>query len=1330
MSTTSFRTDAPKPPPLPPPPAPPLPPQRYGARAATAIARLAQPFFYGSRPPSAQGHREGESRPSGLKSTIPRITGATSSHSLIHKTGLPIAALDISPGRTHAILAGRDILKTIQIQGATCSEDFNLRSTIIAYASTHNSSRGLVSAQHKDQLAANDVKWSHGKFDTTIATAAANGRIVLYDINRAGVELARLHEHTRQVHRVAFNPYQGALLLSGSQDATIRMWDIRDLAGERSVMTCRSINKFSGNNEGIRDLRWSPTDGVEFAAGTDNGVIQRWDFRKENAPLLKINAHDKTCHSVDWHPSGKFLASAGADRNVKVWDFKSADRRMKPSWQLRAPQAVQNVRWRPVGGSSETTDMSGQQCTYLATTYDQHDPRIHIWDFRRPHTPNLEIDRYDTPATGLLWCTEDLLWSVGLAGMFMQTNLKYATKPIERRNINVVATAPSGEICYFSKARARKPMALVDPRNGFLQRSNTGGSSGEKFGSSHSVTECSLEDTGILNSSLKKRRQKTLSTRTTSAPMGNTPPSVGKNMAAARLEDAMKLEERHYHDQVSAYGHVLGTFDAEAFKYLARHYRPPLAISRLTKNLDMQKAILSVFEENARLAAYTGQYRLAQSWRILGAAVSNDMEKKLPNNTIFPEFQSPTAQVIDVPVKGTGYSRTPDVSQVQQTRSRSPAASNFESTSNMPTPLAMPVQESSNLFLTVEGEMRLNDLPSTQLLGPGWKMHHTVGSNEDSVPVIRAHADEVPSTGSVIALADGGYHDNVSECPDAPVIFGSFTDIDQQMSERRAALNNYRAKPRYPLRLDDSLAVSRSSSVAACLERHDSNESFQMFSASTDSNPHSLTLKESFGESQLSGPSGPLLESWDSSHDKNISGQDIGSVPKGDPVENGDILRASFMASAEQKLHPPTYIGNFGSGDSSTRRPSKPIPPIIHISGPHARRQKSLAATNRKDAKSASPFLPTPSPSEPVPWSATALLPPVVDFHLYTLSDTQFPTYLFLYLCDIYPHLLDISIVTTTLASYHQRLISLSLFIEAAKLRLPKDEALGVVPGLRSRWAFILPSALVGRCRIRRDERIKLRESEGRREKMRAGSIIKDGWTVGESHAPPPLSIGVVLYPHFQALDVFGPIDAFNVLSEDQPLTLSVIARTLDPMRTSSGAFTQLILPTHTFATAPPLDVLLVPGGPGARSPDMQPVVDFIASVYPSLKYLISVCTGAPLVARTGLVDGMRATTNKRAWEWVIGQRAQVKWVPRARWVVDGKWWSSSGVSAGIDVAFAWMAHVWGEEVAKDASLKMEYTRWVDSTRDPFADVYGLGEGCGVDGTTAGLHGNREMKQG
>jgi transcriptional regulator GlxA family with amidase domain len=70
-----------------------------------------------------------------------------------------------------------------------------------------------------------------------------------------------------------------------------------------------------------------------------------------------------------------------------------------------------------------------------------------------------------------------------------------------------------------------------------------------------------------------------------------------------------------------------------------------------------------------------------------------------------------------------------------------------------------------------------------------------------------------------------------------------------------------------------------------------------------------------------------------------------------------------------------------------------------------------------------------------------------------------------------------------------------------------------------------------------------------------------------------------------------------------------------------------------------------------------------------------------------------------------------VRWVEKARWCVDGKWWSGSGVSAGIDVAFAWMGHVWGEEVQRDVARKMEYVLRMDPDDDPFAEVYGLGGG-------------------
>ena len=110
------------------------------------------------------------------------------------------------------------------------------------------------------------------------------------------------------------------------------------------------------------------------------------------------------------------------------------------------------------------------------------------------------------------------------------------------------------------------------------------------------------------------------------------------------------------------------------------------------------------------------------------------------------------------------------------------------------------------------------------------------------------------------------------------------------------------------------------------------------------------------------------------------------------------------------------------------------------------------------------------------------------------------------------------------------------------------------------------------------------------------------------------------------------------------------------------------ITATHTFENAPDLDILFVPGGQGnvvlALANDTW-VEDFVASRFGQLDYLLSVCTGAASLAKSGVLNGKRATTNKSAWSWTTSFGENVTWVPTARWTEDGKVWTSSGVAAG-----------------------------------------------------------------
>lgn len=226
-----------------------------------------------------------------------------------------------------------------------------------------------------------------------------------------------------------------------------------------------------------------------------------------------------------------------------------------------------------------------------------------------------------------------------------------------------------------------------------------------------------------------------------------------------------------------------------------------------------------------------------------------------------------------------------------------------------------------------------------------------------------------------------------------------------------------------------------------------------------------------------------------------------------------------------------------------------------------------------------------------------------------------------------------------------------------------------------------------------------------------------------------PLRIAYVLFPAFTSLDVFGPLQALNLLSITHPMELALLSTDLQPVSidrtiingTNSGTlatsaspnFAQFVIPTHTFDTSPEVDAILVPGGSGARNLTLtQPAVDWLADHYddPAVDYVMSVCTGASLLARTGAVlSGKNATTNKAAFDWVksVQYADEVDWIAKARWVVDGNVWTSSGVSAGTDMTLAWIEEVYGRNESERIMNLMEWNK-LNQTDDPFAALYGL----------------------
>lgn len=132
--------------------------------------------------------------------------------------------------------------------------------------------------------------------------------------------------------------------------------------------------------------------------------------------------------------------------------------------------------------------------------------------------------------------------------------------------------------------------------------------------------------------------------------------------------------------------------------------------------------------------------------------------------------------------------------------------------------------------------------------------------------------------------------------------------------------------------------------------------------------------------------------------------------------------------------------------------------------------------------------------------------------------------------------------------------------------------------------------------------------------------------------------------------------------------------------------------------------ILLIPGGLGTRNlVNDQKFINKVKILAEKSETVFSVCTGSALLAKTGILKNKRATSNKQFWDWVISQDKDVIWIRKARWVVDGKYYTSSGVTAGIDMALGFIADNHNYEISKKLSTSIEYIWNENKAIDPFA---------------------------
>jgi transcriptional regulator GlxA family with amidase domain len=179
------------------------------------------------------------------------------------------------------------------------------------------------------------------------------------------------------------------------------------------------------------------------------------------------------------------------------------------------------------------------------------------------------------------------------------------------------------------------------------------------------------------------------------------------------------------------------------------------------------------------------------------------------------------------------------------------------------------------------------------------------------------------------------------------------------------------------------------------------------------------------------------------------------------------------------------------------------------------------------------------------------------------------------------------------------------------------------------------------------------------------------------------VQIAILLYDRFTALDAVGP---YEILSRLPDADLRFVGTEARPYTTDTGRLT--LVAERALDEMPDPDILLLPGGPGEDVLREDSVIEWVRSAHETSTWTTSVCTGSLILARAGVLDGVRATTH-----WLAMDRLrELGGVPTSERVVqEGKIVTAAGVSAGIDMALHLAAQIAGDEFAQTIQLYTEY---------------------------------------
>lgn len=941
--------------------------------------------------------------------------------SSIYEAGSPLTCLDRSPDGQRAIIAGPNVLSILKVEGSTITQDFDLRGAITSSISSEPTSATA------EQFNIGAIQWAHERLRDNVLTASGNGRITLYDLNRGGYEVARINDHNRQVHKIRLNPHRSSWLLSASHDGTIKMFDLRHPSKSSPQIGLWAKGTFKGNADAVRDVAWSPSDGYDFACSTDAGVIMYWDFRQPKAPVLNLRAHSKPCFSIAWHSDGQHLISGGMDQMCKVWNLsKSAQKNQAPQHVFHTPAPISCINWKPaLQSSTSRKHRSAQVSISYDGTGSSRNSAVHIWDLARPSLPYKTLDNWESSPTGSLWSSRDLLWCVDGDGRFTQTDAAFVPKLLDSRSLSSFSFSSRGDTLMFLEKRT------TNSRTGRSKHSQDGQSAihAEASLPIYSTSKSDSEDDAVaefLGTQTPRHHQRRQSDRTSQQISTVHPNSTGvTEKKSLSLTESIDITGLFVPKQVMAFGSAPGGTSKALYQYYSNCYLSGLEKYHQTAVEPIPVRLAKVMEDYARCAAEVGHYRLAQTWRILSLTMNKLLLKRADyhRQQRLSSMEKPQAVLLARQQKDAG--------PLSERGFETPKAHLFTNGKNTParssrshTPHDSPSHHPVKSVIFEERESTSNVTTPLARPRPDTAAHHTRDAMQTSLTIDDDPLDLSHSTIPATPIPVPG--SNNGSKPARP----SEEGYDFYDTEFMAAAVPYQPpQKKAPLRFDS--VPQRMQPV-----RHDSSESFQMFSTSSDSHGKYMSSSESDGRSSFQQNGNGTLRGraadWESSFGSTAGGSSDGTRQT-DSFDSSNMTSSSGMQDG---------MMNRSSGLPILRIQEASEP--LHNSYPPG----ALSTAQQTDTNPSTPGLPQdldiissdydPWPNDPQfivqPLNPSTLVQQTVE---YEASKGALHASILILLLRSYlsEDSIDQYQASAILRTYHQRLTSFQLFLEATSLR-------------------------------------------------------------------------------------------------------------------------------------------------------------------------------------------------------------------------------------------------------------------------------------------------------